>query len=510
MQGLRDRGSALIDGGYAVLRIEPNPFRDKAPGVIEICSVSDCVSHRPDNWIQSWLHNDFGWFNTAHDAAHIIPAGEEDSYRLFAYRVHPELYRRGNPVEIDLPENLDPEPVPANFRTIGFDAVSRSETTTVGFDCSPLSCNDMAAEMPANLHCLFSSLDDAIAAAKRFSVEQPEPGDYFVVEVLEGRLTYDEPPAWEFGELAPDALAGAPPALQAGYDQFHYDKLGALSGREAEIFRQMQEQPAIAQLKHDVVATLGARFGERVEARARLLLPFSEWPGDTLATKLVGDVQQEIHDTFVDTAWPHCPSHPNHPLWYDNGAWRCNQTGDAVAALGDLDAVLFNDAITGLRRGDFDRLAPLFTGPEGEPALILRWHREGRFADHATELAEAVTNACFLGRDQVAGALIAQGVDFTAGSATGMDALHWAVNRGKLDTVRMLLALGAPLETVNMHGTTALGTAVWSAINEPWWGSAQTDIIKVLLDTGANIEGAGYPTGNAEIDRLLESYGASR
>ena len=270
----------------------------------------------------------------------------------------------------------------------------------------------------------------------------------------------------------------------------------------------MQEQPAIRLVKQDVAATLGPAHAERVDARARLLLPFGEWPGDTFAAKLADEVQQEIHDTFVDTSWPHCPAHPKHPLWYDNGAWRCNQTGDAVAALGDLDTVLFNDAIVGLRRGDFDRLAPLFTGPEGELPLILRWHREGRFAGHAAELAEAVTCACFLGKETIAGTLIAQGVDFTAGSATGMDALHWAINRGKVAAVKMLMALGAPLETENMHGTTALGTAVWSAINEPWWGAAQIEIIRLLLDAGANVHGAGYPTGNGEIDQLLEKHGA--
>ena len=176
----------MIHGGYAVMRIEPSPFRDAAPGVLEICSVSNCISHRPDNWIQSWLHNDFGWFNTPADAMRIIPEGEADQYRLFAYLLYPQLFRRGKAHEIDLPENVNPEPLPADFRSLGFDAVSRAETTTVGFDCSPLSCNGMAAELPANAHCLFSTLDDASAAATRFSIEQPEPGDYYVVEVLEG------------------------------------------------------------------------------------------------------------------------------------------------------------------------------------------------------------------------------------------------------------------------------------------------------------------------------------
>lgn len=268
----------------------------------------------------------------------------------------------------------------------------------------------------------------------------------------------------------------------------------------------MNEYPAIALLREDVASTLGSRYAARVDAHAQRLLPFQDWPQDSFAAKLIEDVQQEMHELFIDTAWPHCPQHPNHPLWFDAGAWRCSAAGAAVAALGDLGPVLFNDMIEGLRRGDFDRLAPLFTGPDGDPPLILRWHRDGRFSEHAAELAEAVTNACFLGRDDVAGALIASGVDVTAGTATGLDALHWAANRGQLQTVRMLIALGAPLETINMHGTTVLGTAVWSAVNEPRPG--HREIIEALLDAGANVDGAAYPSGIPEIDRLLEKHGA--
>jgi hypothetical protein len=45
----------------------------------------------------------------------------------------------------------------------------------------------MAAEIGTNEYCLFPELDDAIAGAERFAIEQPEPGDYYVVEVLERR-----------------------------------------------------------------------------------------------------------------------------------------------------------------------------------------------------------------------------------------------------------------------------------------------------------------------------------
>lgn len=217
----------MIDAGYGVMRVAPNPFPDKAPGVIEICSVSDCISHRPENWIQSWLHNDLGWYNNPADAAHMIPEGAGPSYRLFAYRIHPEFFRKGEPLDVHLPDNLQPEPIPQDFQSRGFDAVSRELRSTQGFDCSPLSCNDMAAEYRANAHCLFATEQEAIAAARRFSIAQPEPGDYYVVEVLEGSLHLPEPDLSEFpadapGPGEPDLIEEYKEWAAHRYDPGHY------------------------------------------------------------------------------------------------------------------------------------------------------------------------------------------------------------------------------------------------------------------------------------------------
>ena len=52
--------------------------------------------------------------------------------------------------------------------------------------------------------------------------------------------------------------------------------------------------------------------------------------------KVVEDVQQYLHDNFVDTTWPTCPRHGRHPLWYGDGAWWCDQDGVAVTRLGEL------------------------------------------------------------------------------------------------------------------------------------------------------------------------------
>ena len=168
---------------------------------------------------------------------------------------------------------------------------------------------------------------------------------------------------------------------------------------------------------------------------------------------------------------------------------------------------VFQDALRGLQRGDFSRLEPLFIGEENlspVPPQIIRWHQEGRFSDEQKALAEALTCASFLGRIDVAEYLLARGVDPSAGAGTGLDAFHWAANRGQLKSVRLLLDRKAPLETRSMYGGTVLGTAVWSAINEPRPDHFQ--IIDELLKAGARVSEVEYPTGNEQIDAVLRRY----
>jgi hypothetical protein len=50
--------------------------------------------------------------------------------------------------------------------------------------------------------------------------------------------------------------------------------------------------------------------------------------------KVVEDVQQDILDGVV--VWPPCPHHPNHPLWYHDGAWFCEQKNIRIATIGAL------------------------------------------------------------------------------------------------------------------------------------------------------------------------------
>ena len=66
-----------------------------------------------------------------------------------------------------------------------------------------------------------------------------------------------------------------------------------------------------------------------------------QWPycaGDDeyFVDRIIEELQQEMHDLFIDTEWPACPRHPNHPMWYGAGYWRCATDKAAIVALGEL------------------------------------------------------------------------------------------------------------------------------------------------------------------------------
>ena len=150
------------------------------PHVSEICSVSTCLNAAPQGWIDHWLHNDWGFFNTRVDAGLVIPSGSR-RFTIHAYRLLPVRFVHGQPERLTI-EELPVEPAPAAFVSLGFDVVNK--VYSAFFECSPLSCNGLAGEVPVNQFCLIDNLDRATALAERFSREEPEPGPYYVLEVL--------------------------------------------------------------------------------------------------------------------------------------------------------------------------------------------------------------------------------------------------------------------------------------------------------------------------------------
>ncbi|MDB4906148.1 MAG: hypothetical protein JWO05_932 [Gemmatimonadetes bacterium] len=142
----------------------------------------------------------------------------------------------------------------------------------------------------------------------------------------------------------------------------------------------------------------------------------------------------------------------------------------------------FERATEAILHGDCTALTPLFQERNGSRSQVLAWLEEGRFDGRRELLAETLTTAAWLGSLPVMQALLDRGVPPNGGSATGMDALHWAANRGELESVRLLLARGARTDTVNMHGGNVLDCAQWSQLNEPH--PAHPAILQALRDSG--------------------------
>ena len=123
------------------------------------------------------------------------------------------------------------------------------------------------------------------------------------------------------------------------------------------------------------------------------------------------------------------------------------------------------------------------------------------------QLEEGFILACLYGQTSAAEYLLEKGVDPAAGANVGQTGLHYAAHAGHLDTVKMLIERKAPLEVLNVYGGTVLGQATWSVTNgDP--GIDYAPIIEMLLDAGAKVEAADYPTGNERVDKVLQRHGA--
>lgn len=166
--------------GYFLKRTKQHPDWLKTAGVEEVCSVSTCISEAPDGWIDQWQHNEMWIYDTPQMACTVVPKSAQDEFDLYAYQMFPVEFVREQQRQFAIPP-LRVQPMPESFERLGYDAVSRSSGNS--FDCSPLSCNHMAEQIPVNRHCLVDDADTAFRIAAEFEAEGCEPGPYYVVEV---------------------------------------------------------------------------------------------------------------------------------------------------------------------------------------------------------------------------------------------------------------------------------------------------------------------------------------
>jgi hypothetical protein len=99
---------------------------------------------------------------------------------------------------------------------------------------------------------------------------------------------------------------------------------------------EVEERRVTALLCADAEATVGSGYEHAIAAAAARRRDYSYGPTApaTYADDVADDVQQRMHDEFIDTSWPSCPRHPKIPMGSHQGDWCCD--GDPIAPLGAL------------------------------------------------------------------------------------------------------------------------------------------------------------------------------
>jgi|SRR6185437_8595676 len=174
----------MIPAGYLAKRIHTKPDWLQAPHVVDIYSVSGCVSAPFDDYVDYWKHNGFWLFDSPEIIEEIAHENSIDlaGTTLFYY----EVYEREFDGNAWHPYDPDPSfktnvSVPPHKHLEGFDVATFSCRNLP--ECSPLSCNHLANELPTNSHCLLRSFDEAKTNLTNGIFNNSEPGPYRIFAV---------------------------------------------------------------------------------------------------------------------------------------------------------------------------------------------------------------------------------------------------------------------------------------------------------------------------------------
>lgn len=177
--------ATLIPAGYMAKRVSSRPEWLNANQVVDIYSISDCVSNDFADYIDYWKHNGY-WFFDSPDIIEQI--SEENAIdlagtSLFYYEVYElEFDEDERTWERFEPAAFKTEVVPPAHKTLeGYDVVNFYAGSAA--ECSLLSCNNMAAETETNSHCLLPSLEVSKRLLEDGAFDDCEPGPYRVFAV---------------------------------------------------------------------------------------------------------------------------------------------------------------------------------------------------------------------------------------------------------------------------------------------------------------------------------------
>jgi hypothetical protein len=176
----------MIPVGYMAKKIVKRPDWLSSESVIDICSVSNCVSNNFANYFPFWKHNGYWFFDTAHAIEQLARENGIDlsGVKFFFYEVHERQYDE----EKKSWNDIQPEPSfltkvrpPTERKLEGYDVVSF--WSGMAAECSPLSCNSVAQDVPVNTHCLLQNFAEAKSHLESGRFDDTEPGPFRIFAV---------------------------------------------------------------------------------------------------------------------------------------------------------------------------------------------------------------------------------------------------------------------------------------------------------------------------------------
>ncbi len=176
----------MIPVGYMAKRVTLHPEWLKADQVVDIYSVSGCTSKNFADYIPFWKHNGYWFFDSPQIIQQLANEHSIDlnETKLFYYEIYESEFDEEEREWLELESELPFEPnviFPIQKTLEGYDLVSFELGNSA--QCSPLSCNYLAAEVKTNLHCLLDSFEQAKQLLESDQFKHVEPGPYRIMAV---------------------------------------------------------------------------------------------------------------------------------------------------------------------------------------------------------------------------------------------------------------------------------------------------------------------------------------
>jgi hypothetical protein len=173
----------MIPAGYLAKRIEvPKGF--DVSSLRDICSVSGHVNKDFADYIRYWKHNRYWLFDSPEAITKLAreTSASLEETQLFYYEVYEAEFDGEKWREFESAGSVSTNVVqPVDKALYGFDIVTFYGGNAP--ECSPLSCNSMAKEIPTNEHCLFRTFDEAYRMLSDGLFKNAEPGPYRIFAV---------------------------------------------------------------------------------------------------------------------------------------------------------------------------------------------------------------------------------------------------------------------------------------------------------------------------------------